>query len=242
MRVRKRKEVAIEVKNVSKRFKSEGEEVQALRNVSLTVKKGEIFALLGPNGAGKTTLLDIILTITIPDEGEVRIFGKNPFKEKEVLNRVNFVPSERIYSHLTVEQVLTFYAMLYGRSRKAVESVIKRLKLDEIRKRETIELSTGEATKLSIAKALLNEPELLILDEPMAGLDPRAKREIRTLLKGLNKRGVTILFASHDMLEVERLATKIALISNGKLLGVFRKRAIVSKYGSVENYWLKVAR
>ncbi|MFH7882408.1 MAG: ATP-binding cassette domain-containing protein, partial [Candidatus Aenigmatarchaeota archaeon] len=114
--------IAIKIKNVSKKFN----QFFALRNINLKIEKGEFFCLLGPNGAGKTTLIQIILTILIPDEGKVEIFGKDPFIEKEVLQKINFVPMEKPYSHLKVRDFLECYSKLYDGNKKRVESLIKK--------------------------------------------------------------------------------------------------------------------
>ncbi len=229
----------IKLENVWKKFK-EKKEFFALKDINLKVKKGEFFCLLGPNGAGKTTLIQIILTILIPDEGKVRILGKDPFIEKEILQKINFVPMEKPYSHLKVKDFLKSYAKLYGVEEKRVEFLIKEFNLSNLEKRECWMLSTGEISRVALAKALLNNPKILILDEPTFGLDPKAKIEIQTYLKKLNEKGVTIFFASHDMVEVERVATKIGFIKDGKILEVKEKRKIIKKFGSVEKYWLRL--
>jgi ABC-2 type transport system ATP-binding protein len=233
---------AIKLVNVNKKFKTKGKLIWALKNVNLEISKGEIFGLLGPNGAGKTTLINIILTILIPDGGRVEIFGKNPFSEKEILRRVNFVPMERPYSHLSVKDFLTCYAKLYKVNLKRVEFLLNLLRLKPLEKKECWMLSTGELSRVALAKALLNKPDLLILDEPTFGLDPKTKKEVRNLLKRLKRGGVTIFFASHDVTEVERLATRVAFIKEGKILDVRKKREIVEKFGSVEKYWLRLGK
>jgi ABC-2 type transport system ATP-binding protein len=233
---------AIELENISKKFKTKGKVIWALKKVNLEINKGEIFGLLGPNGAGKTTLINIILTILIPDEGRVKIFGRNPFVDKEILQEVNFVPMERPYSHLSVKDFLTCYARLYRVNLKEVEYLLRKLRLKSLEKKECWMLSTGELSRVALAKALLNKPSLLILDEPTFGLDPKAKEEVRTLLKRLNRNCVTIFFASHDVMEVERLATRIAFIREGEILDVRKKKEIIEKFRSVEKYWLRLGK
>jgi ABC-2 type transport system ATP-binding protein len=233
---------AIEVRNLSKKFKDK-EEFFALRDVNLRIEEGEIFSLLGPNGSGKTTLINIILTILIPDEGSVKIFGKDPFKEKEVLQQVNYVPIEKPTSHLKVKDFLHCYSRLYGvKNNKRVEEVLKELNIFHLKESECWMLSTGELSKLALAKALLNNPKILILDEPTFGLDPKTKKEIHSYMKKLNKKGTTIFFASHDMVEVERLAERIGFIKNGRILNVETKKNILRKFNSIEEYWLRLGK
>jgi len=230
--------LAIEIENLYKTFKGSF----SLSNVNLEVEKGEFFALLGPNGSGKTTLIHTILTILIPDRGSVRILGKDPFKEKEVLQLVNYVPAEKPSSHLKVKDFLNCYARLYGASSRRVEKLLRDLKITYLKESEGWMLSTGEISKVALAKALLNEPKILILDEPTFGLDPKTKKEIHSYLQKLNKKGTTIFFASHDMVEVERLEKRIAFIKNGKILNVEEKNKILRKFKSLENYWLRLGR
>jgi len=234
--------LALKAKQISKRFKRKGETIWALRNVSIDVRKGEVFCLLGPNGAGKTTLINIFLSLLIPDEGGVRILGKDPFIEKEVLQHVNFVPLERAESHLKVEEFLLCYAKLYDVDLDRVKLLLKELKLEKFKRYTCWTLSTGEKSRVSLAKALLNAPAILFLDEPMFGLDPKARNEIREILKGLNREGTTIFFASHDMMEVQRLASRIAFIKDGKILEVEEKGRIVKQFGNVERYWLRLGK
>ncbi|MEM5829213.1 MAG: ABC transporter ATP-binding protein [Candidatus Aenigmatarchaeota archaeon] len=231
---------AIEVKGLYKTFREE--KTFSLKNINLEVGFGEFFALLGPNGSGKTTLINIILTILIPDKGKVRILGRNPFKDKDILQLINYVPVEKPSSHLKVKSFLNCYAGLYGIEQQKIEKVLDLLKISYLKEREMWKLSTGELSKIALAKALLNEPEVLILDEPTFGLDPKTKREIHTLLQKLNRSGTTIFFASHDMVEVERLANKIAFIKDGKILEIEEKSELLKKYKTLENYWLRLGK
>jgi len=230
---------AIKVENISKKFKDR-RKFYALKKINLEIEKGEFFCLLGPNGAGKTTLIQIILTILIPDEGKVEILGKDPFVEKEVLTKVNFVPMERPYSHLKVREFLFTYAKIYDVDLKKVDELIKEFKLKNLEGKECWMLSSGEISRVSLAKALLNDPKILFLDEPTFGLDPKTKIEIQNYLKKLNKGGKTIFFASHDMAEVERLATRICFLKGGRILDVKDKSEVIKRFGSVEKYWLRL--
>jgi len=155
---------------------------------------------------------------------------------------LNYVPAEKPSSHLKVKDFLSCYARLYGTSSRRVEKLLTDLKITYLKESEGWVLSTGEVSKVALAKALLNEPKILILDEPTFGLDPKTKKEIHSYLQKLNKNGTTIFFASHDMVEVERLAKRIAFIKNGKILNVEEKDKILRKFKSLENYWLRLGR
>ena len=234
--------MAVRLKNVGKKFKSGGKVIWALRGVNLAVELGEIFGLLGPTGSGKTTLIDIILALLIPDEGEVRIFGKNPFIRKEVFRDLNFIPANRPFPNLKVEQFLNCYARFYSAPVGRPKLLLKELGLERLSRAVCWTLSTGEMTCVMLAKALLNSPRLLLLDEPMLGLDPKMRRMIEKILIDLNRKGMTIFFATHDTHTTEKLATKVAFIKDGKILDVGSKEGIVGKFGSIEKYWLKLGK
>ena len=197
----------------------------ALKGVDLQVEEGEIFGILGPNGAGKTTLLSILSTLLLPDRGKVRILGidglRNGHRVREKVNissgNANFLWS------LTIKENLHFYGMLYGlvgRERAAkVESLIALLDLKGHQDVQFDRLSTGMKQRLSLAKCLLNDPEVLFLDEPTVGLDPSASIRIREeILSIQKKRGMTVLLTTHNMKEAEYLCDRIAFLKEGQIL------------------------
>ncbi len=212
----------IEVRNVYKKFKDEKKVFYALEDVSLNIRKGEIFGLLGPNGAGKTTLLNVMMHLLLPDKGEVYVFGKKP--GMDIYQRIGFVSGEaKFHWALKSIDVLNFYSMIYGVSgnekKERIKEVAELFGIKEILEKKFEVLSTGERMRLSFAKALLNRPELLLLDEPTLGLDPDISIRIRNEIRKINRElGVTILLTSHYMNEVEQLADRIAFIHNGKIL------------------------
>ncbi len=215
---------AITIRSMSKTYRSAGTKVQALSDVSLSVEEGEIFGLLGPNGAGKTTLISILAGILSPEEGEAMIFGHDCTREtRKVQGMINVVSgfSGVIYS-LSLEEALTYYALLYDvRDSKAkVDSVIKAVDLDEGRGQEASDMSSGMRQRYLIAKGLLNDPRLLILDEPTVGLDVESAINVRGIIKRLRKEGRTILLTTHNMFEAEELCDRIAFINHGKILAV----------------------
>lgn len=234
---------AIEILNVSRKFKVYGKKFNALKNVSLEVENGKIFALVGPNGSGKTTLLNIILGMLLPDSGQIRVLGED-VSRKTHLDRINFASGEeRFNGSLTVRDVLEFYGRVYGLKagdrKNRINELTRFFGLTRIIDRRFDGLSTGERMRLAFAKALLNRPEILLLDEPTLGLDPDISRKIRREIKRLNKKyKTTILLTSHYMAEIEELAEKVAFIKRGKIIKVAGVKDITKKR-SLEDYFVK---
>jgi len=198
---------------------------QALQGVSLRVPRGAIYGLLGPNGAGKTTLLSILATLLLPDGGSARILGHDVVAESlAVRRRVNMASGNASFVwSLRPSEVLAFYGRLYGLSGRAlrarVEELLERFELREHRRTEYNELSTGLKQRLAFAKALLNDPEVLFLDEPTLGLDPDVSIRIRAQVAALRReRGTTVILTTHYMREAEELCDEIAFIKGGRIL------------------------
>ncbi len=216
----------IEINGVSKKFRIHGKEFHALRDVSLGIKKGEIFALLGPNGSGKTTLINIIIGLIIPDKGTVKLAGKDASKFPDVAEKIGLVSTEaRFHWALSVKDVLTFFGVVYGINKtgrdKRIAELVEFFGLQKVANRRIDGLSTGERMRLSFAKALLNKPKILLLDEPTLGLDPYISEKIRKEIKNINKAfGATILLTSHYMKEVRELSDRVAFISKGEILDI----------------------
>ena len=215
---------AIALKSIYKSFRDGKDVVHALSGIDLEVKEGEIFGLLGPNGAGKTTLISILVGILSPDEGKAIVFGHDCTRETStVQGMINIVSgfSGVIYS-LSLEEALMYYAMLYNvpEAKNKIDSVIKLVDLDEGRGREASDMSSGMKQRYLIAKGLLNDPKLLILDEPTVGLDVEAAINIRSIIKALRKQGRTILLTTHNLFEAEELCDRIAFINHGKILDI----------------------
>jgi len=222
--------IAIEVKNVSKTFYRGfpiRKKTKALEKVSLEIKKGELFGVLGPNGAGKTTLLNILSTLLFPDEGTVKILGKDIFHSHDnIRKRLNMSSGNPNFPwSFTVEEILYFYGMLYGLKgselKKKVENCIEWFGLGDFKKKRFDELSTGTKQKLSLAKSILNDPEILFLDEPTVGLDPDIAYRIRNFIKSIHKeRGMTIILTTHYMHEAEMMCERIAFINKGRVIAL----------------------
>jgi len=203
-------------------YKSLLSEKVALKGINLRVPKGEIFGLLGPNGAGKTTLVSIMATLLRQTRGEVEVLGFDSLKDaKEIRKRINIASGNpNLIWSLTVYENLRYYAMLYGiRDRRIVENLIKDFELEEFRNVEFNRLSTGNKQKLILARAFINNPELVFLDEPTKGLDPPIAKRLREKIRTMQReRGITVVLTTHYMSEAEMLCKKIAFINHGEIV------------------------
>jgi ABC-2 type transport system ATP-binding protein len=215
---------AILVRNVSKAYKSAGETVHALRGVSFSVEEGEIFGLLGPNGAGKTTLISILSGIITPDGGSASVLGYDCARDaKRIHERINVVSGfTGVVSSLTCEEALRYYCFIYNVKRpdETIDSVIRATGLEGSRHLQVEDFSSGMKQRHLIAKALLNDPRLIILDEPSVGLDVESATSIRAMVRRLRKEGRTILLTTHNMFEAEELCDRIAFINHGQIADV----------------------
>jgi len=213
----------IEIKNVSKIFdKGKKTVVKALDNVSISVKKGEIFGLLGSNGAGKTTLINILVGLLTRDSGRISMLGMNFDKRlDEIKPRINIVSGfTMVCLSLSVREYLNYFSMLYDvkEIEKVVDNAIKLVGLESKRNTLVKNLSSGYKQRVLLAKGLLNNPEIIFMDEPTVGLDVSVAIRIRKLISKLKAQGTTIIFTSHNLSEVEQLCDRITLISNGKII------------------------
>ncbi len=220
--------LAVDARELAKTFRTgwpRRRRTEALRGASLQVPRGAIFGLLGPNGAGKTTLLSILATLLLPDSGSATILGHDVVREAFALRRrLNMASGNASFVwSLRPAEVLTFYGRLYGlsgkRLRRKTDELIERFELGPHRKTEYNELSTGLKQRVALAKALLNDPEVLFLDEPTLGLDPDVSIRIRAQIAALRREeGTTVILTTHYMREAEELCDTIAFIKNGRIL------------------------
>ena len=220
-----------------------------VRGVSLEVHAGEVVGLLGPNGAGKTTTLHMVLGLTTPDAGTVRMFGRDLAKHRTwALSRVNFAASYvSLPWVLRVVELLDVFAHMYGlrEPRRQVARMMELLDLGDLRDRRYGQLSSGQQTRVQLAKALLNEPGLLVLDEPTANLDPDVGDRIRELLlREAHRTGRAMLITSHNMPEVERMCSRIHFVSSGQIVATGSAVELAGAYGvdDLEAVFLRVAR
>lgn len=245
---------AIKLEYITKCYKAtlfSRKKIVALDSVSLEIPENLIFAFLGPNGAGKTTLLNIIIGLIKADSGKIQIFSTDttnglPHHIKIKMNMCSGNPN--FPWCMTVNEILNFYCYLYGivgkKSKKQVEKYLEVFELTKYKNTRFDELSTGTKQRLALAKSLLNEPKILLLDEPTLGLDPEVSIKIRQFIKKIHKeQKMTIVLTSHYMKEVEELAEYIAFINNGKIIAKGTKQEILdlTKTQDLESAFLKLS-
>ena len=238
--------MSVEVKNLSKKFNN----FTAVNNINFSINKNTTLGLLGPNGCGKTTTIGMILGLITPTSGEVLIKGRNADKSnrEEILNTMNFAsPYIELPKKLTVLQNLEVYGRLYGvkNLKIRVEELIEDLNLNNFLQKKTGELSSGQKNRVSLAKSLINKPEILLLDEPTASLDPDIGDFVRNYLEIYkSKNQITILLASHNMKEVERLCDGVIMMKEGNIVDRGTCDELIKRHGrdNLEDTFLKIAR
>lgn len=224
----KQEYAAITVQNLKKIYG----DLAAVDDISFEVKKGEVFAFLGPNGAGKTTTVEMIESIRQPTNGKITILGrdiKNSFNE--VKSKIGILPQEfHSFERLTVRETLDYFSKLYDK-RANIDDIV--LSMDLKDKSNTLykDLSGGQKQRVGVAISLVNDPEIIFLDEPTTGLDPKARREVWEVIAGLRKRGKTVFLTTHYMEEAEYLADHIAIIHKGKIIAEGSLEDLITKYG-----------
>ncbi len=235
----------IEIKELKKVFNK----TIAVDNLNFEIQKGKIIGLLGPNGCGKSTTIGMMLGLIKPTSGSVIINNKNIENNRtSLLEKMNFIsPYVELPKKLTVEENLKVYGRLYGvkNLKEKIDNLIEKLNLIEFKSRKTGELSSGEKHRVSLAKALINDPEILLLDEPTASLDPDVGDYIRSFIEDFaSNKGSTILLASHNMNEVERLCHEVMMMKNGKIIDRGTSSDLINKHGrkNLEEVFLKIAR
>jgi len=217
---------ALEIKNLYKGFRSGFflRKRLVLRNLSLQVQQGEVFGFLGPNGAGKTTTIRIISGLSFPDQGAVFILGKE-HTNVGVKARIGFLPEEPYFYHyLTGWEFLDFYSQLFGYSRryrhKRIRFLLELVGLQDHADLQLRKYSRGMLQRIGLAQTLINDPQLVILDEPMSSLDPIGRRMVRDIIINLGKRGKTVFFSSHILSDVEMICDRVAIIIGGRIISV----------------------
>jgi ABC-2 type transport system ATP-binding protein len=199
---------------------------RALDRLTLEIAPGEVFGFLGPNGAGKTTSLKLLMQLVFPTAGRAEILGK-PLGALDVKRRLGYLPENPyFYDYLTAEELLTYFARLFGYRGAEIGKRASRL-LDEVgigaeRRLQLRKFSKGMLQRVGIAQALINDPELVIFDEPMSGLDPLGRRDVRSLILRLRDRGATVFFSSHVLSDAEALCSRVAILARGRLLATGR--------------------
>lgn len=235
----------VEVKNLKKNYSAK----EAVKNISFNIKQNEILGLLGPNGSGKTTTIGMLLGLLKPSDGEIKIdnmkFEKNRI---EILSKINFIsPYIELPKKLTVKQNLIVYGKLYNidNLNERIDFLTEKLRLEELLNRITGELSSGQKNRASLAKALINKPKVLLLDEPTASLDPEIGDFVRSFLENYKKENkISILLASHNMNEVSRLCKTVLMMKNGRIIDRGTPESLIDKHGrkNLEEVFLKLSR
>jgi ABC-2 type transport system ATP-binding protein len=205
---------------------------RALDRLSLQVGPGEVFGFLGPNGAGKTTTLKLLMQLIFPSAGRADILGK-PVGDVSVRKRIGYLPENPyFYDYLTAEELLTYFAQLFGFSRAdqktRVSVLLDRVGIGAERRLQLRKFSKGMVQRVGVAQALINDPEVIFLDEPMSGLDPLGRRDIRTLILELRDQGRTVFFSSHILSDAEALCSRVAVVAGGRLAAAGRLTEILA--------------
>ena len=233
------------IDGLTKQFKN----TLAVKNISFKINKGKIIGLLGPNGCGKSTTIGMMLGLIKPSSGTVIINGQNiEHNRTKLLEKMNFIsPYVELPKKLTVEENLKVYGRLYGvkNLQHKISDLMEKLNLFDFRSRKTGELSSGQKNRVSLAKALINDPEILLLDEPTASLDPDVGDYIRGFIESYaSNKGATILLASHNMNEVERLCYEVLMMKDGEIIDKGKCDDLINKHGrkNLEEVFLKLVR
>ena len=238
--------MSIQIKNLSKKFN----QIYAVNNINFNIDTNKTIGLLGPNGCGKTTSIGMMLGLIKPTEGEIIIQNKNinTFERNELLSIMNFAsPYVELPKKLSVKQNLEIYGRLYGVEdlSSRINELAEDLNLKDFLNKKTGELSSGQKNRVSLAKSLINKPEILLLDEPTASLDPDIGDYVRSYVQTYkSKNKVTILLASHNMAEVERLCDSVIMMKKGKIIDQGTSKEIINRHGrsNLEETFLKIVR
>jgi len=235
----------VEVRQLTKRFG----DFTAVDEISFEIQPGETVGLLGPNGAGKTTTFQMLLSVMTPTAGSIQMFGLDLMKHREtILRQVNFSSTYISMPYaLTVEENLRVTGKLYGLPdiTRRIDDVVKKLEMEDLRDKLTRKLSSGQMTRLTLAKAVMTEPKILFLDEPTASLDPDIAHKIKAFLKEYrDSSGLSMLYTSHNMREMEEMSDRIIFLQRGKIVAQGTAREVIDQYGQddLEQVFLKIAR
>jgi ABC-2 type transport system ATP-binding protein len=205
---------------------------RALDRLTLDIEAGEVFGFLGPNGAGKTTTLKLLMQLIFPTAGRAEILGR-PIGDLDVRRRLGYLPENpSFYDYLTAEELLTYFARLFGYApaerRRRVSALLDRVGIGRERRLQLRKFSKGMIQRVGIAQALLNDPEVIFLDEPMSGLDPLGRRDVRALILELRDQGRTVFFSSHILADAEALCRRVAVVAGGRLAAAGRLSDILA--------------
>ncbi len=238
--------LVVDVREISKTFRDfwMRPKVKAVRNINFTIKQGEIFGLLGPNGAGKSTTIKMLLGLLFPDRGQISILGNHP-RANAVKKFIGYMPEESyLYPYLSAEETLRFYGKIFGYSSKSlqirVDSLLEMVGLKGASQRPIGEFSKGMARRIALAQALMNDPQLIILDEPTTGMDPLGNREFKELILHLKQKGKTIIICSHLLSDMQDLCDTVAIFYGGTIVSNGAVKDLLSPNQTLEDYFLSV--
>jgi len=226
----------IKLSNVTKKYA----DFKALDNLTFEIKKGTIFGLLGINGAGKSTILSILNGLSDFDSGEIKVFGLDIKKDTKKIKEISsIIPQDlAFYDNLTVKENLDFFAKIQNSKKENYEHAIDINDLSEILNQRATTLSGGQKRRLNIAIGLLNDPQVIYFDEPTVGIDPQSRNEILESIKSYKKLGITVIYTSHYMNEVERICDEVAIISHGKLIA----HEDIKDFSNLEKHFLELTK
>ncbi len=232
---------AIEVHKLTKEYGTKKKHA-VVNDISFSVKEGSVFGFIGPNGAGKTSTMKMLVGLSHPSHGSVSILGKTPFDE-EVKKKIGFMPeSPQFYQYLTGEEFLTMVAEFFSLDDKAkkVNEMLKEVDLEHGARKRIRTYSKGMLQRLGLAQAMINNPSLLLLDEPLDGLDPLGRAEIKRIILSLRKKGVTIFINTHILGDVEEICDTVAIIDKGSLIALGTPSEISKGYNGLEDAFVKM--
>jgi ABC-2 type transport system ATP-binding protein len=227
---------AITISNLSKSYGTEKKKVHVVKNISFTVQKGTVFGCIGPNGAGKTSTIKMLVGLSKPTSGSITVLDGSPF-DMHVHQKIGFMPeSPLFYQYLTGEEFLDFIATLFGIKHKAekIKTLLEDVHLTHAKNKRIRTYSKGMLQRLGIAQAMINDPEVLFLDEPLDGLDPLGRAEVKHIILDLKKRGKTIFINTHILGDVEEICDVVGLMDRGELLAVDTPKNITGSYRDLE--------
>ncbi|HEX8198402.1 MAG TPA: ABC transporter ATP-binding protein, partial [Pyrinomonadaceae bacterium] len=236
--------VVIEIENLTKDYEVgfwKKKKVRALDGLNLSVERGEIFGFLGGNGAGKTTTIKLLMRLMFPTAGTAKILGRD-ISDVKMHARIGYLPENPyFYDYLTARELLNYFAELFGiekaERKRRVEDLLDKVGLEEIsRGKQLRKFSKGMLQRVGLAQSLINEPEIVFLDEPMSGLDPVGRREIRELIADLREKGVTVFMSTHILSDIEALCDRVAILRKGKLAATGKLDELLAQSGEIQSF------
>jgi len=237
-------EYALEIKKLHKSYWKKSQEIKVVNDLNLKVEKGKVFGFLGPNGAGKTTTIKMIVGLAIPDQGEIKIFG-SPANSIDIKKRIGFMPENPYFYHyLTAKEFLKFSCEIFqidkSKQSKLIAKTLERVGLSEASNTRLGNFSKGMGQRIGVAQALINDPEVIFLDEPLDGLDPIGRIQLKKIILKERGKGKTIFFNSHILSDVEEISDYIGIIDRGKLIKTGQTSDIVPKGKTLEQYFVEL--